>query len=255
LTISGSTLTGNSAGNRGGGIAAAYNLIVTDSTVCGNFAGEFGDDIYDTSATVAVTNSDVCVINLASTTTTVTSSNSQSVLGQAVTFTATVSQNAPLPETATGTVTFLLDGSTSYGPITLNSTDQATITLVGLSVGTHTISATYSGDINTAGSTSALFTQTVLSAQQELSLIITQVQAMVTSGALDSGNANALTTKLNNAITSLNSGNTIAGDNQLNALIKQTNAFVKAGKLDSTDAQTLISDIDLAIDATLVSPF
>ncbi|HLW64605.1 MAG TPA: Ig-like domain repeat protein [Gemmataceae bacterium] len=252
VDISNSTLSNNSAVYQGGGIfnVSGCTVNVTDSTVCGNTA-PWGADISNF-GTETLTNSDVCIINQFSTTTTVTSSNSSSVFGQGVTFTAAVV--APAGASPTGTVSFFLDGSTPLATSTLNSSGQATLTTAGLSVGAHTITAVYSGDANNAGSTSAALSQTVLSAQQELSVIITQVQTMVTNGVLDSGNANALITKLNNAITSLNSGNTITGDNQLNAFINQTNAFVQSGKLDSTDAQTLVSDIDLAIGATLVKP-
>jgi hypothetical protein len=258
VTISGSTLSGNSAASVGGGIYnynygalnVAGTLNVANSTVCGNTA-PWGADIANY-GTATVTNSDVCVINQYSSTTTVTSSISQSVFGQAVTLTANVtSTGAAMP---TGTVTFLLDGSTTLGAAALNSSGQAIFTTTGLPAGTHSITAVYSGDAAFIASTSTPLTQTVLSAQQELGLIIIQVTSMVTNGILDSGNGNALITKLNNAITSLNSGNTITGDNQMNAFINQTNAFLKAGKLDSTDAQTLINDIDLAIAAALVSP-
>jgi hypothetical protein len=258
LTVSNSSnISSNSAGSEGGGIyngGAPYTpygtLYITDSILCGNKA-PVGADLRNLGANTLI-NSDVCGIALAGTTTTVFNfDNNPSVFGQAVTLTAYV--NSTGGATPTGTVTFLLDGSTTLGTSSLYS-GSATITATGLSVGTHTITAIYNGDANSLASTSATFTQTVLSAQQELAQIVTQVTAMVANGVLDSGNANALITKLNNAITSLNSGNTITGDNQMNAFINQTNAFLKSGKLDSTDAQTLISDIDLAIAAALVSP-
>jgi hypothetical protein len=192
-------------------------------------------------------------ITPAGTTTTIATSGSPSVFGQLLTFTATVGVVAPGAGTPTGTATFW-DGSTQLGTGTLNSSGQATITTASLSAGTHNITVVYNGDANFLGSTSIVFTQTVLSAQQELGVIITQVQAMVASGILDSGNGNALIAKLNNAISSLNSGNTISGVNQMDAFIHQTDAFLKSGKLDSADAQTLISDIDLAIKAALTSP-
>jgi hypothetical protein len=103
------------------------------------------------------------------------------------------------------------------------------------------------------GSTSAALTQTVLSAQQELSLIISQVNGMVAQGILDPGIGNALISKLNNAINSLNAGNTVAGDNKMDAFLNQVNAL-SSKQLDSTDAQMLASEIDLAIDATLANP-
>lgn len=174
-------------------------------------------------------------------TTAVTSSLTSSVFGQDVTFTATVGAVALGAGTPTVPVTFL-DGTSTLGTGTLNSSGQATLTVARLLGDTHTITAIYAGDAHFTASTSGALTVTVISSQQELSLIINQVTAMVSAGILDSGNGNALIVKLNAAITSLNSGNTITGDNQMDSFINQTNAFLKSGKLDSTDALTLIKD-------------
>jgi Bacterial Ig-like domain (group 3)/Chlamydia polymorphic membrane protein (Chlamydia_PMP) repeat len=253
VTISNSsTISNNTANLFGGGIINYGALNVSDSTVCGNVA-PWGADLEDFGLTT-LTNSDVCIINQGMTTTTIASSSSTSVFGQVVTFTATVSPIVFLGAAPTGTVTFLLDGSTPLGTSSLDSYGQAMLSVPKLSVGSHTITASYSGDANFIASTSAVVTQTVLSAQQELGLIINQVTDMVTKGLLDSGNGNALIVKLNNAISSLNQGNITAGDNQLNAFINQTNAFLKSGKLDSTDSQELINEIDLAIAAALANP-
>jgi hypothetical protein len=90
----------------------------------------------------------------AASTTTVTSSANPAGSGQNVTFTATVSSPAGTP---TGTVTFR-DG---VSPIT-GCTDvalvagQAACTTSTLTVGAHSITADYSGDINFDGSTSTL---------------------------------------------------------------------------------------------------
>jgi Bacterial Ig-like domain (group 3) len=191
------------------------------------------------------------VVGAITTTTTLTSSLSNSVFGQSVTFTATVASSAGIPA---GLVSFLLDGSTTLGTAALNSSGQAAITTSALSVGTHTIAAVYSRNANFLASTSPALLQTVLSAQQELALIIKQVTGMVTNGILNGGNGNALIVKLNNAINSLDKGNTISGVNQMDAFLNQTNAFLKSGKLDSTDALTLISEMDEAIAAALASP-
>jgi predicted secreted protein len=95
------------------------------------------------------------VVGQASTTTTLLSSQNPITLGQAVTFTATVSGASP-----TGTVTFK-DGATTLGTGTLNGSGQATFTTSALSVGTHSITATYNGDANNAASTSGTFQQVV----------------------------------------------------------------------------------------------
>ncbi len=76
--------------------------------------------------------------------------------GQSVTLTATiVAEGAP-----TGMVTFL-DGSTSLGTATLNSSDQAQLTTSALTVGPHDLTAQYSGDTNTTASTSANVTEQI----------------------------------------------------------------------------------------------
>ncbi|MGH2611495.1 MAG: Ig-like domain-containing protein, partial [Rhabdochlamydiaceae bacterium] len=77
-----------------------------------------------------------------------------STSGQSVTLTATVS-----PSTATGTVTFTVDG-TAQLPVTLSG-GQATFSSSSLSVGSHIITAAYSGDTNDATSASSAVTQTV----------------------------------------------------------------------------------------------
>jgi hypothetical protein len=180
------------------------------------------------------------------TTTTVASSLGTSVLGQSVTFTATV---VPADSCGGGTVTFLLDGSTPLGTVALNGSGQAMITTAALPAGTHTITASFTGDGAFLASTSAALTQTVLSAQQEIALLCNQVDALVNSGVLNSGNGNALCVKLNAAINSLNAipPNITAAVNQLNAFNNQVTVFQKTEKLTSAQAQTLVSVGNLAI--------
>ena len=100
------------------------------------------------------------VVNKAATTTTLTSSLNPSVVGQAVTFTATVSITDPVPGPPTGTVTFK-DGTTTLGTGTLDASGVATFTTSTLAAGRHSIKATYNGDASFKTSTSAVLTQTV----------------------------------------------------------------------------------------------
>jgi Big-like domain-containing protein len=93
-------------------------------------------------------------VNKASTATRVTSDSNPSKSGRTVTFTATVS-----PSIATGTVQFL-DGSTPLGTVILNS-GNASLSTSTLTVGKHSITATYSGDANFAGSNSEVLAQNV----------------------------------------------------------------------------------------------
>jgi hypothetical protein len=108
-----------------------------------------GDNIYSGSTSAVLTQ--IIILN---TTTTLTSSLSPSILGQPVTFTATVSPCC----IATGTVTFF-DGSGTLGSGTLVNL-RAAFSTSSLSLGNHSIMATYSGDSNDSAS-SATVSQTV----------------------------------------------------------------------------------------------
>ncbi|HEX6125008.1 MAG TPA: Ig-like domain repeat protein [Pyrinomonadaceae bacterium] len=89
----------------------------------------------------------------ATTTTTVTSSANPSVFGQPVTFTATVA-TAGLG-TPSGNVQFF-DGATPIGgPVALNVSGQAQVMISSLSVGNHTITAQYAGDVPSGFSASS----------------------------------------------------------------------------------------------------
>lgn len=95
-----------------------------------------------------------CGASLASTSTTVSSSKNPTNVGESVTFTASVT-----PSAATGTVTFF-DGTTSLGTAQLSG-GMATLPTTALAAGSHSISASYSGDATYSGSTSTAITQTV----------------------------------------------------------------------------------------------
>ena len=88
-----------------------------------------------------------------------TSSPNPSNFGQTVTFTATVS-SASFKATPTGNVTFF-DGNTNLGSRSLNSSAIAIFTTSTLSVGTHSVTATYNADSNYVPSTSPPVAQVV----------------------------------------------------------------------------------------------
>jgi sugar lactone lactonase YvrE len=93
--------------------------------------------------------------SLNSTTVTLTSSLDPSDFGQNVTFTATVTTGTGALSTSS-TVTFY-DGATQLGvPVDVNSSGVATLTIPTLTVGSHPITATYSGDSQHFGSTGTL---------------------------------------------------------------------------------------------------
>ncbi len=84
---------------------------------------------------------------------TLNSSPNPSLVGQSVTFTATV------PAGVTGTVTFK-DGTTTLGTGTITGT-TATFTTTTLALGTHPVTAVYGGDANYNTATSAIENQVV----------------------------------------------------------------------------------------------
>ena len=92
------------------------------------------------------------VVTSAETTIALTASNDPLVYGQATTFTATLSANTSGAATPTGYVQFAIDGSNFGLPVpvvTSGGVNTATSASINtLSVGTHTVTATYLGDSN-----------------------------------------------------------------------------------------------------------
>src|SRR5207249_3170676 len=98
--------------------------------------------------------------NKADTTTALNSSANPSAVGQAVTFTASVTVTAPGAGTPSGTVTFQ-GGAARRGGGTLNGAGQATFSTTTLPAGTHAITAFYAGETNFNGRTSGTVSQVV----------------------------------------------------------------------------------------------
>jgi hypothetical protein len=82
------------------------------------------------------------------------------ITGQSVTFTATVSVVSPGTGTPTGSVTFK-DGTTAICTAVALTSGQATCTTSTLGVGTHSMTAVYSGSSSFSGSTSPALSQVV----------------------------------------------------------------------------------------------
>ena len=98
------------------------------------------------------------VFELTPTGTVVTSSNLSTVIGQAVTFTATVTPN--IGAGPTGTVQFQIDNSNVGSPVPLSG-NLAVYTTSALDAGSYSVAAVYSGDNNFVGTTSSAIAQTV----------------------------------------------------------------------------------------------
>jgi hypothetical protein len=137
-TLPGVSLAGITAGTYAGAVAASF-------TGDANYAGSSG--------------SNSLVVSRESTVTTLASSTISSVLGRTVTFTAAVSAVAPGAGTPTGTITFS-DGTRVLAVIPL-ANGVATLGISSLSVGSHVITAAYSGDADFTGSPSPPVTVSV----------------------------------------------------------------------------------------------
>ncbi len=140
----------------------------TRTTMSGGIAAAPGPTANGTPGSYAVTadapgvSSPVAFLltNQANTTTALTASPNPSLSGQAVTLTATVTVLPPGSGTPLGTVQFKADG-VNLGSAAVLSGGKASLITGALAVGTHSITAVYSGDTNFAGSTSNTLTQTV----------------------------------------------------------------------------------------------
>jgi hypothetical protein len=157
-------------------------------------------------------------------------SKSPTVFGEAVTFTATVSPNAPSVVTPTGTVTFV-DNGTPIGTVTLNGSGQAILTISTLSVSgsPHTITATYTDGSGNYAPNTATATQTVNPA--------------ATSTAVDQGAAT--TTKLASSINPSNVGQAVT----FTATVTSSAGTPTGGTVSFKDGATVIGTATLSAGA------
>jgi hypothetical protein len=142
-----SMLPGTGTGSFGTGAEFAVGSN-PDSVAVGDFNNDGKQDL----AVANYISNDVSVLlNQFVTTTVLTVPSSPPTYGQTVTFTATVTSGGQ--PVSVGTVTFL-DGVTPIsGALPLNGSGQASITVALRTLGSHTITASYSGTPAAAGST------------------------------------------------------------------------------------------------------
>ena len=159
-TVAGSTPTGtvqfkDGTTNLGNAVTlsngvAMYSttaLALGAHTITASYSGDVGNNASASSAISVTVTKAPSAISLSS-------SNTTTTQGQSITLSATLSGKL-----ISGTVQFM-DGATSLGTVTINNCVM-TFTTSALSVGTHNITAIYSGDGNNLGSTSAFVVQTV----------------------------------------------------------------------------------------------
>ena len=154
FTDGGNPITGCTAVALTGGQAQCMTstLSVGNHTIAASYGGDTGFNISSGNLT-----GNPQVVNKASSTVGIASSQNPSVFGQAVSFTATVAASAPATGTPTGSVSFLDGGNPITGCTSLAlSSGQAVCMSSALSVGNHTITASYGGDASFNTSNGAL---------------------------------------------------------------------------------------------------
>jgi hypothetical protein len=159
--LDGATTLGTGTLLNGQATFSVSTLTVGSHSLTVSYAGETN---FVGSTSTALTE----VIGKASSTLALSSSISSAVFGQGVTLTATAVAVAPATGAPGGTVTFL-DGANTLGTVTLTN-GQATFSVATLAVGSHSLTATYSGDTNFNGSTSTAQTEVVGAAASALAL-------------------------------------------------------------------------------------
>ena len=151
------TVAGNGtagfAGDGGPASAAEFNSVVG---IAVNSQGDLFIADYQNRRIREMTPGCLVTIAQAISNTAVTPSDSPTVYGQSVTFTATVTPCGGVDPT--GTVQFTIDGSNVGSPVTLSG-DAATYSTSTLAVGNHSVAAVYSGDANFLGGTSPVSTR------------------------------------------------------------------------------------------------
>jgi hypothetical protein len=143
-TLGTGTLSGGTATITTSALAGGAHSITAVYSGDGNFAGGTSPILTQT-------------VNKQADSISVASSNTSSIFGAPVTFTATVTTSAA--GTPTGMVTFQ-DGASTLGTGMLSGV-TAGFTTSGLTGGVHSITAVYGGDANFTNSTSLALTQTV----------------------------------------------------------------------------------------------
>ncbi len=77
--------------------------------------------------------------------------------------------------------------------------------------------------------------------------LITTIENLYNDGLLNKGNANALISKIKNAIKSIEKGNTNAATGQIGAFTNEVEDFVENGVIPEDIGESLISEAEIVI--------
>jgi hypothetical protein len=189
VIITGTEFSGATAVRFGSNSAGSFTVNSTTQITATSPSGIGTVDVTVTTpgGTSAINSGDRFTYGRVETTTTLSSSQNPSSFGHPVNFTVMVTGFSP-----TGSVS-LFDGGTQIGTGTLTA-GLATFTISSLAVGSHSLTAQYSGDPNNAASTSAVLIQTVNVPTDSIKLremqvsvapMIAQISGQAIVGAID----------------------------------------------------------------------
>jgi hypothetical protein len=220
----GTTAIGNGVLN-GSGVAtfATTSLTPGPHNITALYEGD-GNSLTSTSAAVAQTVKAVTAVAL------ISSSNPSSA-GATVQFTATVTATGSNGSTGaiTGAITFM-DGTTTLGTGTLNSSGVATYSTATLPLGAHNISASYAGGTYYEASTSPVLTQTVQ-------------QATTSTMLASSANPSIVNASVTFTATVMGTGTAPTGT----VTFKDGSATLGTGTLNATTGKTSFTTSTLAV--------
>lgn len=229
-----------------GDTASSGGTVTAVQMADGQAAGAPGTFVFWTAISGGGAHQAILVTQLPSgtnaTTTTVTSSGGTVVQGTSVTLTAAVTssmQGAP-----TGTIIFF-DGGAALGPAVALSNGTATFSTSSLAIGSHSITAQYSGDNTFAASTSATFTQ-VITGPPDFSVTASPSSLTITAG--QSGQTTITVMPINGSTQTVN-----FSCSGLPALATCT-ASPTSVTLDGTHAATATITIQTAATGNLPAP-
>jgi hypothetical protein len=162
------------------------------------------------SATSGTITSPATTVTVAKATVIVTlaSSVNPAAPGQAITFSATV------PAGATGSITFL-DGTTVLGVGTI-AAGVATFTTPTLSIGSHSITASYDGDSSNSAAISAVLTEVVGKIPTVTTIVVSAPAQLLHTGVTFTANVTATSPNATGTVTFME-GTTVLGSSPLSA--------------------------------------
>ncbi len=212
---SGTVVLGSAAVSAAGTAAINLTLGVGNYLIVATYSGD-ANDAGGASSPLSL------AVQIATTSTAVTASPSPAAVDSPITFTARVAGNGGLP---TGSVTFFVDGA-SIATATLDATGTATISSSNLSAGTHSITASYSGDVDDMPSSSPA-----------ISILVTTIPTATALGATSTPGPNSQVVLVATVIGTF--GPTPTGTITFSSVSGSVSTVIGTATLDSSGLATL----------------